>query len=214
MPSYRVGGYVNGYKHNGPQDWGNPKINVERPCDPAVPLWGIYLEYVLLKNLTVPLYSWSTSHSSEAWKQNLHRQIFGLGRVCSLANGILLIHKKEKISNSRIIDGNKNSHNNLNNVQQKKTITVGYTFYLENYKRHQSTLIQKKRHELEYRILVDRWRWRVCERLGFQGYKSKSLPLEWERTDILLWNTENYIQLFEITREHHMKKRMCIYMYE
>ena len=51
VPSNSVGGYGNWSKHNGPQDRGNPKINIDQLYDLAVTLWSIYLDYVLWKKL-------------------------------------------------------------------------------------------------------------------------------------------------------------------
>ena len=49
-PSYTLGGNVNWYNHCGKQ-YGRylRKLNLELPCDPAIPFLGIYLDKIFIK---------------------------------------------------------------------------------------------------------------------------------------------------------------------
>ena len=52
-PSYTVGGNVNWYSHYGEQYGVSLKeLKIELPCDPAIPLLGIYLEKTIIRRDT------------------------------------------------------------------------------------------------------------------------------------------------------------------
>ena len=79
-PSCTAGGNVNGYSHYGKQ-YGHflKKLKIALPCDPEVPLLGIYLEKTktLIWKDTDTQCSLALFIIAKTWKLNVHRQING-----------------------------------------------------------------------------------------------------------------------------------------
>ena len=70
-PSYTVGGNVNWYSHYGEQYGGSlKKLKLELPCDPAIPLLGIYLEKNMVqKDTCTPMFIVALFTIAKTWKQ-------------------------------------------------------------------------------------------------------------------------------------------------
>ena len=96
--SHSVDGNVNWYNHYGDSF---KKLKIELPYDPTIPLLGIYLEksiirkdtHALMFNVCVHLFIYN-SHGTNL--KSINREM-DKEDVTHIHNGILLIHKKNKI---------------------------------------------------------------------------------------------------------------------
>ena len=70
-PSYTVGGNVNWCSHCGKQYGGSSKkLKIELPCDPAIPLLGIYMDKtVIQKDTCIPVFIAALFTIAKTWKQ-------------------------------------------------------------------------------------------------------------------------------------------------
>ena len=70
-PSYIVGGNVSWCSHYGKLVWKFlRKLKVELPCDPAIPLLGIYPDKIIIQKATcTPMFTAALFAMPKTWKQ-------------------------------------------------------------------------------------------------------------------------------------------------
>ena len=99
-PFHTIGGNVNWYFHYAEKYGGfSERLKIELPCDPTVPLQGIYPKKtpIICKNICTPMFITTRFIIDKTWKQPKCISKSGLRRYSTSYNGILFSHKKSKI---------------------------------------------------------------------------------------------------------------------
>ena len=106
-----------------PLAWFFRKLNIELPCDPAMPLMGIYLDKTSTqKDSCTPMFTAALFTIADTWKQlKCPSRWMDKDNVVHIHNRILLSHKKEQ--NNAIcsnMDATRNYHTKWSQKEKDK----------------------------------------------------------------------------------------------
>ena len=189
-------------------------LYIEQPCDPAVPLLGIYLDKtVIQKDTCTHMLVAALFPIAKTCKQpkcpSTHDWIRKMSYIYTMEYYSAIKMKKQCHLQQH---GTRDSHPEWS--QKDKEIPYDVT-YLTSNTWHNWTFPQKWKS----------WTWRTDlwlpggGRVGSGGFGElgvlgcKLLPLEWMSNEVLLWSTENYVSSLMTEPEHGRNENGYMYVW-